>query len=87
MRIHEFNISCYDKKEYDLTGNTVNLWLKASFDLDCIVAAKQNVSDEDEHMLINETTIYLNSGDSFVIDMDYDSFKVIWMPIEQLKLI
>jgi hypothetical protein len=52
-------------------------WMPFLFDLDIVVAAKQTSEDEEE-LVHNATTIFTESGDTYIIDTPYYEFFKLW---------
>lgn len=78
--IHSCNVHCHSLSttEVDLLGIEDNgKWLPFSFLVSTVVAMKQTTDDEDEPTF-NCTTLFMENGESFVIDTPYYTFSKIW---------
>ena len=73
---HSCKVQCYSmdkKKAEDLGIEDVGKWLPFIFNMDIIDAAKM-ASDEITAPEYGCTTIYTNSGTTFIIDTPYEEF-------------
>jgi len=78
--IHSCNVHCHSLSttEVELLGIEDNgKWLPFSFLVSMVVAMKQTTDDEDEPTF-NCTTLFMENGESFVIDTPYYKFSKIW---------
>lgn len=75
MNILQCNVLCYNEKEQNLTGNSEDLWLPLSIDMDYVFAVKQNGARE----YPTKAVIWHKSGDYFVIDVDYEDAVIKWI--------
>jgi hypothetical protein len=74
--VHECRIQCYayDKDTSELAGiDDPGKWMPFIFDMWIVKAAKL-ASDEADHPAFNCTTIYCNSGETYIIDTPYTEF-------------
>lgn len=81
MSLHDCNIHCHtihpDKMDLLNIEEDQGKWMPFLFDLDIVVAAKQTSEDEEE-LVYNATTIFTDSGDTYIIDTPYYEFFKIW---------
>jgi len=81
MNLHECNIHCHtihpDQMDLLNIGEDQGKWMPFIFDLDIVVAAKQTSEDEEE-LVHNATTIFTESGDTYIIDTPYYEFFKLW---------
>jgi len=79
--IHKCNVHCFslDKDTSELLGKKSDegKWMPFAVDISLIIAVKLS-HDDDEKMTFGKTTIYLQDGDTFVIDTPYDVFLDKW---------
>lgn len=78
--IHSCNVHCHSLSttEVELLGIEDNgKWLPFSFVISTVVAMKQTTDDEDEPTF-NCTTIFMENGETFVIDTPFYTFQKIW---------
>ena len=80
--IHECNVFCHSTESdlMELMGNddpNVGKWLPFAVDLSLVVAVKMT-TDEDESMVYRCSTIFLNSGDVYIIDTMFREFIKLW---------
>lgn len=78
--ILQCNVHCWDitpEEEEDLNIKDPGLWVKSAFDLSTVKAIKQAVPDITD-TLYYCTTIYLAGGDSFTIDVPFDTVFDLW---------
>jgi len=74
--IHECRIHCYamDKNTAEMAGiEDPGKWMPFIFDMWMVKAAKM-ASDEQDSPLFNCTTVFTNTGDTYVIDTLYTEF-------------
>ena len=75
--IHECKVQCHtvNPSEMELLGikEDTGKWLPFIFDMNMIIAAKLS-SDEEDSPTYNCTTIFTDSGDTFIIDTPYEEF-------------
>ena len=75
--VHQCKVQCHsvDTKTAELTGiEDPGKWLPFSFSMDIIDAAKV-ASDEEDSPTFNCTTIFTNTGTTFIIDTPYEQFS------------
>lgn len=78
--IHKCNIHCHalDINKAELLNlEDRGKWLPFAFDLGIVIAIKQTNDDEDE-LTYNCTTLFTNTGDSFIIDTPYEEFEAVF---------
>lgn len=79
--IHECNVYCHTSESelMDLLGkDDVNgKWLPFAFPMDVIEAIKMS-TDEEDSGAYGCTTIFMQSGDSYIIDTKYTAFLKVW---------
>ena len=80
--IHKCKIQCHtiDLTQMDLMGlNQDNgKWLPFAFHLDIVIATKMT-TDEGDQIAYGCTTVYTETGDSYIIDTPYDEFEEIFV--------
>ena len=79
--IHSCNVHCHSLSttEVELLGIEDNgKWLPFSFVISTVVAMKQT-TDEEEEPTFNCTTIFMENGETFVIDTPFYTFQKIWV--------
>lgn len=79
--LHKCNIHCHtmtpDKLDLLSIEDDPGKWMPFMFDLDITVACKQTSEDEEE-LTYNATTVFTNSGDTYIIDTPYYTFFTLW---------
>ena len=73
---HSCKVQCYTmdkKKAEDLGIEDTGKWMPFIFNMDIIDAAKM-ANDEEDSPEFNCTTIYTNTGTTFIIDTPYEEF-------------
>ena len=78
--IHSCNVHCHSISgtEAELLGiEDAGKWLPFSFIINTIIAIKQ-ASDDEEERTFNCTTIFMENGESFVIDTPFYTFQQVW---------
>ncbi len=78
--IHTCNVHCHSlsANEAELLGiQDQGKWLPFSFIIRNIIAIKQTTDDENESTF-NCTTIFMENGDTFVIDTPFYTFQHVW---------
>jgi hypothetical protein len=74
--IHECKVQCHTmdtKTAEDLGIEDKGKWLPFIFSMDIITAAKLS-SDEEDSPTYNCTSLFTNSGDTFIIDTPFKDF-------------
>jgi hypothetical protein len=78
--VHSCNVHChaYSTTETELLGmEDPGKWLPFSFVIATVIAMKQT-TDEEEEPTFNCTTIFMDNGESFVIDTPFYVFQKVW---------
>lgn len=79
--LHDCNIHCHtihpDKMDLLNIEEDQGKWMPFLFDLDIVVAAKLTSEDEEE-LVYNATTVFTESGDTYIIDTPYTEFFRLW---------
>lgn len=81
--IHSCNVHCHSLSttEVELLGIEDNgKWLPFCFLTSTVVAMKQTTDDEDEPTF-NCTTIFMENGETFVIDTPFYTFQKAWSEV------
>lgn len=86
--IHECKVFCHSLESnlMDLIGkgdDTIGKWLPFAFDISLVDAAKMTTDDE-ESMVYKCTTVFLHSGDTYIIDTKYRDFIELWKQSDSL---
>lgn len=74
--IHSCRIHCHtmDTEKADLMGiKDTGKWLPFAFHMDVVIACKVT-SDDPSEPVVDCTTIFTDSGDTYIIDTPYDRF-------------
>lgn len=81
--LHECNVFCHSSESelMDLLGKDdilgVGKWLPFTFDVSLVTAVKMTTDDQ-ESMVYRCSTIFLSSGDTYIVDTLYRDFISVW---------
>ena len=81
--VHECNVFCHSAESdlMELIGNEESLdvgkWLPFAIDITLVIAIKMT-SDDKQSMVHKCTTVFLSTGDIYIIDTKYKNFLNIW---------
>lgn len=78
--IHECNVYCYSASSdlNELIGKEDDgKWLPFAFDMMLVDAIKMS-SDEPDHNTYRCTSVFLQNGESYIIDTKYKDFLKLW---------
>lgn len=81
--LHECNVFCHSSESelMDLLGKDEALhtgkWLPFTFDVSLVTAVKMTTDDQ-ESMVYRCSTIFLSSGDTYIVDTLYRDFISVW---------
>lgn len=81
--LHECNVFCHSSESelMDLLGKDEALhtgkWLPFTFDVSLVTAVKMTTDDQ-ESMVHRCSTVFLSSGDTYIVDTKYREMISIW---------
>ena len=80
--VHECNVFCHSAESdlMNLLGKdelSVGKWLPFAFDISLIDAVKMT-TDDSESMLYRCSTVFLQSGDTYIIDTKFRDLIALW---------